>query len=390
MPNGKRMRSDWGCVTKERVGVWRIRYWAETSQGYRRCSETVRGTRRQAGDRLAELRLLHGHDAPCPTVGACWERWYLPDRIRMVEQGDLARQSLTQYRSTWRCHVKDRWANKPADTVLPIDVQQWLISLSRVAAESSLHLLRQILDYPTRYGFISTNPLSIRYLLPSSKTTIRREDGVWSPQSLGEVWRASWNMWFEPAVLLAGFGGCRVGESLGVRAKDVKHKEVSGVPITFAQIVRQIDSQGRELDKTKNKWSTRTTLLAGMPAKRLYQLACNCTADSYITRPPHKDHASQRELRESFKQCLERKDVELHLFKNLRKTWQTNARWALRLPPWVIEPMMGHTGEGITGRHYDKPSEDAFAQLLADAWREHPFGDAYEWFASHPTEFTSV
>jgi hypothetical protein len=96
----------------------------------------------------------------------------------MVDQGDLAQQSLVQYRSTWRCHVRTRWQETPADMVRPIDVQQWLIGLSRVAAEASLHLMRQIMDYPTRYGLISSNPLAIRYLLPSPTTTSHREDGV--------------------------------------------------------------------------------------------------------------------------------------------------------------------------------------------------------------------
>jgi hypothetical protein len=178
----KTMRRDWGTISQVRKGVWRIRYWAQTDHGYRRCSETVRGSRKQAGERLAQLRLAHGHDAPCPTVGDCWKQWYCPDRERMVELGDLAPLSLTQYKSTWKCHVSDRWSEIPVDKVYPLDVQQWLLGMKRVAAESSKHLLRQILDYATRYGFIATNPLAIRYLLPSRQTTHQREDGIWTPE----------------------------------------------------------------------------------------------------------------------------------------------------------------------------------------------------------------
>lgn len=59
----KAMRSNWGSVTEiEKNKRYRIRYWSETSQGYRRASETVRGTKRQAYDRLAELRLNHSED----------------------------------------------------------------------------------------------------------------------------------------------------------------------------------------------------------------------------------------------------------------------------------------------------------------------------------------
>lgn len=94
------MRRDWESITQVRKGVWRLRYWSKTDIGYRRCSQTVRGTRKQAGERLAELRLAHGHDVPCPTIEQRWSKWYLPDRTRMVEQGDLAPQTIEQYRST--------------------------------------------------------------------------------------------------------------------------------------------------------------------------------------------------------------------------------------------------------------------------------------------------
>lgn len=376
---GRRMRSDWGCITHVRPGVWRLRYWAETDSGYRRCSETVRGTRKQAGDHLAELRILHSHDAPCPTLEACWTRWYLPDRERMVEQGDLAPQSLTQYRSTWRRHVEGRWARVPVDQIRPIDVQQWLLGLKRVAATASIHLMRQILDYATRYGILTTNPLAIRYLLPSKSTTSPREDGVWTPSELGDVWQACWGSWVEPAVLLSGFGSCRVSEALGVRADDVGLLNIRDVPIATVYIERQIDGQTRVVNRTKNRWSQRTVFLAGKPALRLFHLASTVQKTAFLCAPPDCAHATQRELRLEFARLLKDGNVPQHLFKNPRKTWQTNMRWVVRLPPWAIEPMMGHVGEGITGRHYDKPSNQQFADLLADAWSQNPFADRYPW-----------
>lgn len=375
----RRMRRDWGSISCVRKGVWRLRYWAQTDSGYRRCSETVRGTRKDAGNRLAELRVLHTHDAPCPTLEECWTRWYLPDRERMVEQGDLSPQSLIQYRSTWRKHVCERWAKTPVDRIRPIDVQQWLLGLKRVAATASMHLMRQILNYATRYDVLATNPLSIPYLLPSRSTTAQRENDVWTPNELGDVWRACWGSWIEPAVLLAGFGSCRVGEALGVRADDVRILTVKDVPIATVCIERQIDGGAKVANRTKNRWSRRTVFLAGRPAQRLWQLACGKKATAFLSAPPHAEHATQKELRLEFARLLQEGHVALHLFKNLRKTWQTNMRWVVRLPPWAIEPMMGHAGAGVTGRHYDKPSDQLFAELLAEAWSEHPFADEYDW-----------
>lgn len=373
------MRRDWGSIAHVRKGVWRLRYWAETDTGYRRCSQTVRGTRKQAGERLAKLRLEHGHDTPCPTVEQCWKRWYLPDRTRMVEQGDLAPQTLEQYKSTWRRHVGPRWGTMPVDCVHPLDVQQWLLARKRVAAEASLHLMRQILDYATRYGFIGTNPLAMRYLLPSSTTIEKRDSGVWTVRELGDVWRACWDTWFEAAMLLAGFGGCRVGEALAVRSDDVREGCVDHVPVVFVRIERQVDAHGRVVERTKNQWSTRTSLLVGMPAQRLIQLASHRGANELLSKGPHDRVTSQKDLRLAFVQQLEAHDVPVHLFKNLRKTWQTNARWVLRLPPWIVEPMMGHVGTSVTSHHYDKPSEQEFAEALVEAWHTHPYGDQYTW-----------
>ena len=384
------MRRDWGCITLERKGVWRIRYWAMTPAGYRRCSTTVRGTRKEAGDRLAELRLAHGHDAPCPTVAECYERWFLPDRTRMMEQDDLARQTLEQYCGTWRCHVGPRWGQVSCAEVRPLDVQQWLLGLGRSAAEASLHLLRQIMDYATRYGFVDSNPLALRYLMPSASTIARREDGIWTAEELGDVWEACLGSWVEPAVLLCGFGGCRVGEALGVQVGDVRLETIESVPIAFVRIERQIDSRGRKSERTKNRWSTRTVLVAGRPATRIASLAagrgdevdCDDGGNVYLTRAPGKEFATQKQLRQTFATLLEEAGVPKHLFKNLRKSWQTNARWVLGLSPWVVEPLMGHAGGGVTGRYYDKPTEKDVARVLAKAWRNEPFADRYAWLES--------
>ena len=76
MPRHRPQRADWGSVTElDRGRKYRLRYWTKGSDGlYRRRSETVRGTRREAHDRLAELRVEHATDAPCSTVGECYER----------------------------------------------------------------------------------------------------------------------------------------------------------------------------------------------------------------------------------------------------------------------------------------------------------------------------
>lgn len=111
------MRSDWGSVKEIRKGVWRIRYWADSERGYRRQSKTVRGTRTDANDALAALRLDHSKDAPTPTMNDCWKRWLLPYYQKRVENGDMSEQSLKQYISRYNKHIKPRWGNYEVDTI---------------------------------------------------------------------------------------------------------------------------------------------------------------------------------------------------------------------------------------------------------------------------------
>ena len=62
-----------------------------------------------------------------------------------------------------------------------------------------------------------------------------------------------------------------------------------------------------------------------------------------------------------------------HPFRNLRNSWQTWMRWELRVPPYLIEPMMGHAGHDVTSIHYDRPIAEEFADVMASAYRERPF-----------------
>lgn len=71
-------RSSWGTnEPAARKGYRRLRYWADKrdGRGYRRCSETIRGSKRAGDARLAELRTLHANDTGCPTLGRVYADW---------------------------------------------------------------------------------------------------------------------------------------------------------------------------------------------------------------------------------------------------------------------------------------------------------------------------
>jgi len=43
------------------------------------------------------------------------------------------------------------------------------------------------------------------------------------------------------------------------------------------------------------------------------------------------------------------------------------------VPPHLIEALMGHKLSGVTGAHYDRPTADMFAEVVADAYRARPW-----------------
>lgn len=363
----KKRRASWASITEvERNRRYRIRYWAQTADGYRRVSETVRGTLMDAERRRAELMLDHSEDAPKPTVGECWRKWYYPEMEQRVADGSMSVRTSDSYRSAWRRHVEPRWGDVPVDQVRPLAVQQWISTLGASAARMAVQVMRLVMEYAVRFEHIDANPMAVKYVMPSTSTIERRDDGVWRLDELGALWRHVRGEWYEPAFLLMAFGGCRVGESLGVRVEDVSESHGCAV----VEVRRQVMQDGSVTERLKNRWSRRAVIVPGKAGRRLLDLAAS--ADEWLTSDGIGGAGSRWVLARSWDEL--RGVIEpWHPIKNLRNSWQTNMRWSLGLPPWILEPLMGHVGEGVTGRHYDKPNSEQFVEVVARAYSECPF-----------------
>ncbi len=366
----KKQRADWGTITKVSANKWRLRYWANGADGYKRRSKTVYGTRKDAGDALAALRVEHSQDAPVPTVGQCWERWYLPDVERRVAEGDASKRTLMQYRSAWNTHIEPRWASTSVDQVRPLAVQQWISSMGAGQSRTAVIVLRMVMEYAVRYEFIPANPMNVKYLYPSTSTIERDDDGIWSLEQLGEVWKHVHGEWWEPAFILMAFGGCRVGESLGARVEDVT--EIDGCAVV--RIERQVVHNGTVSERLKNKWSYRSVVIPGKVGRRLLEIAA--ASDGWLTTDGTGSNVPQWRLARAWSDM--RGKIEHHPIRNLRNSWQTYMRWTLEVQPYYIEPLMGHVGEGVTGRHYDRPSATEFAAVVSKAYAAHPFDASWD------------
>ena len=372
MPRRKR-RASWASITELEKGKrYRIRFWAKGVDGvYRRRSETVRGTRLDAERRRAELMVEHSDEAPCPTVAQAWERWVLPDMERRVEQGEMAKRSMLLYRSAWNKHVMPTWGAVECDAVRPLRVQQWLDTLGRSQAEVGCKVLSKVMDYAVRYELRDTNPMRERYVMPSKSTIERMDAEIWSAQQLVDQWRGLRSEWYEPAYLVAAFGGARVGESLGVRAGDVGLAEIGGVPVATVRIACQIDDGGEDTTRLKTRQSLRVAVLVGPPAVRLAEIAASMPPEWFLTHDGMGNAQPQRRLRMAWGGA--------HPLRNLRNSWETWMRYDLRAPRWLIERLMGHAGGDVSERYYDRPDDAHLREIMADLYRDRPiFGTNWD------------
>ena len=378
----KHTRDSWGSLhydAKRRTA--RIRYWAEGADGYRRRSKTIRNcTRKEAEAARAQLMLEHGEDAPCPTVAQVWERWTRPDYVRRYEEGDLSKRSLMQFDSAWKVHVSPRWSDVPVDEVRPLDVQQWLLDgKTQTQARAATSLLKMILEWAMRYEFVPSNVMRTKYTMPSKSTITKRDKGTWSLAQLEQVWRCVHGQFIEPAFIMAAFGGCRVGESLGPTIEDVRPLDGHSVPMVAVDIVRQAENRGGMTDVLKTDRSNRTTIIVGRAAKRITNLAASADC-VWLTNDGVGHFVKQSQLAKAWERLVP--DEIRHPFTNLRNSWQTNMRWEMGLAPWIIEPMMGHIGDGVTGKYYDRPQEQMFAEQLEKAYAKNPYDAMWTWLDS--------
>lgn len=381
---GKKLRSAWGSMTEVESGVWRLRYWGTDQDGrYRRMSRTVRGSRRDAERVRSELMLAHSEDAPCPTVGEAWEQWQLPTMRRRVEDGDLSERSLAQALSSWRRHAAPRWADAPCDGVRPLEVQQWLDAIPRGAAVAAMGVLRPTVDHAVRYGVAKTNPFRERYLMPSSSTVEQRDKSVWTLAELGTVWRdVAFGQWWEAAFLLLAFGGLRVGEALGVLSGDCE--PICG--LCAVHVARQVPNRGTvPSERLKTAQSVRVAPVPGRAGARLLSIAADAERDGregWLSGDGLGSPSPQTRLNRAWSQAMEGSGMERHPMRNLRNSFETNARWSLGLPPWLLEPMIGHAGQGVTGAYYDRPSGEMLARAMADAYAGRPYDAGWDWAVS--------
>ena len=366
MPRKQRRRS-WGSITEAARGKYVLRWVENTPDGRKRKSRTFYGTYKEADAELARIRVRVGDDAPVPTVGDAYRIWWWPSVLERLESGEVKKNTVENYRRAWENDCAPRWGRVPLDSVRPRDVQAWLSSMNRGAALAALTVLRQVADCAVRFEVVPANKFRIDYTVPSARSTVRSAD-VYDLARARAMLATVRGARIEAAYILACFGSCRTGESLGVRCDEVEFAEFDGVPVAFVPISRRMERQGASpVESLKNEQSVRTLCIPGEYAERLRDILRERAeaGSEWLADRGDGTPLNVAALNYEWRRVAAGDYVP---FANLRASWRTFAQAEWGVDYDVLEVLMGHALPGVTGRHYLRMSRDQLAEQFTRSY----------------------
>lgn len=272
MPRRSRRRA-WGSIDSVIPNKKYVLRWMEnTPEGRLRRCETFYGTYREADLRLAQIRVERVADKPVPTIGEAYKTWYLPELERRVSDGEASKNTLSQYTHIWKKVIEPRWSRVPVDSTRALDIQEWLLTLSRGNANQAIRILRKIMDVCVRYELAESNKFREVFDMPKKQSRERSRD-VYTLKEAADVFGTLHGKATEAAFILSCFGSCRTGESLGVKVAELERRETNGLVFALAPIMRQMERKGDfPTGMLKTKSSKRTIIV---PPPLLAPLAGN-------------------------------------------------------------------------------------------------------------------
>ena len=363
-------RRTWGTIKTMARDKHVLRYNAD---GARR-SVTFYGTRREAEAELAKLRTLYERKSPrrVPTVGQAAEAWWLPWLESRHDDGEMSDNTFNSYRRAWDKHAAPRWADVRLDQVKASEVQAWLDGMAHGNAHHSIVVLRKIGDMALKHDAVGVNAFAAGYDLP--KKTSTRSKAVYTLDQADALFERLHGHVVEAPFIAACFGSCRKGEALGITTADVRRIEVDGLTLAVAKIERQMGQSGYTPAKTlKTDKSRRIVIIPEKWGERFLEIADERRAVGSEWMADRCDGLplSGGALNRHWESAVE--DAERIPFANLRNSWRTFAQAEWRIDYDLLETLMGHELEGVTGRHYLRFTE---SQIIEQFAREFALGCA--------------
>ena len=367
MPRRKQRRA-WGHIDEIVRGKKYVLRWTQnTPQGRKRPCETFYGTYREACARLDEIHVTAGDDKPVPTVGQALDMWYMPWLERRLAEGEIKRGTYNLQLRVINRHIRTAWGSTPVDSTRPLDIQKWLFGIARQEASASLSIMRRLMDMVVQYEIVDVNRFRMPYEL---NREAHRSVAVttYDLAQAREALRCVAGSRIEPSVILSLFGSARVGESMAVKRSEVRQDESHGMRFALVPIVRRVDRRLGLMEDgdLKTPDSARTLIIPEPYGTRLIEIAEKgiIPASEWLSPAPNGNTMTHSQLTAEWKRLTGDAFIP---FNKLRNSWRTFAQYEWGISYDTCELLMGHRLNGVTGRHYLKPSTGQMLDEVASA-----------------------
>lgn len=353
-------RSSWGSLRPKSKGVWELRY----TVGSHQRSETIRGTKKQAERRLSELRIKYENKLTMPTTTQFWKNWYVS-----YMDSTLAPQTRSEYRRTWSNDIQPIFGDLLLYEITPRMVQDWLTPMTKSKAKHCKACLSSILSRAFALDFIDDNVAQRRYVMPTTTGRSRSMDTYTLPEMV-EIFNACHGEIWEPAFILAAFGGASREESMSPRLSEIQFDAEGNATVPILRGIQRLDGKIVVTEKLKNKYRERNIVIVPPFSYRLREIVYDYMNRGYIWL---MDDGMGNVLcpnnvcQGTYKRWFIGKPYRYVTFGNLRKSFATSMV-ANGMDGLAIANILGHSQLTTTHQHYNNLQEDQKKKLLQNTY----------------------
>lgn len=363
----KDRRDDWGSIRKSKSkGSYEVRY---TVAGKRR-SISVQGTLRDAERERAKLRMKYETYEDCDMpIGAFWYRVFHPECKTRVKHGDMSPTTLNNYEKIYHANIAPEFESTPLSELKSKDVQRWLYTMTRGAAEHAKTLLKIIMRRAHDLDYIDWHVMNKRYFMPSTEKGSSKSSEKFSLSEAEEVAKLIRGSWLELAFYFAMFGGGQRSEVLGIKPNEVEfieHQQGLFIAAPVKQTVHFLDGEILVKNSAKNKIREGYIIVSPPYSYRLRELiqASIESGDVWLSDDGFGMPVSPNILSKEWEKFLRKNKIKHVPFANLRNSFSTNMH-TLGFEDSTISKLMRHANLTTDYRNYNTPNADALIDRLA-------------------------
>ena len=238
---------------------------------------------------------------------------------------------------------------------------------ARVSPSKDVSISGVIADFAVKRDLLQSNAFSISYDLP--KKAGGRSKAILTLEEADALFGELRGSVVEAPFIAACFGSCRTGESLGIRVDEVERVDAHGVALAVARVERQMPNSGYEpTEILKTDSSRRVIVIPGRWGERFLEIADERRAVGSEWMADRCDGLPLNKVALGYHwRKLAPDDVP---FSNLRNSWRTFAQANWRIDYDLLETLMGHRLEGVTGRHYLRFTREQIIEQFAREYSE--------------------